>query len=717
MASNEEGDVKVSKRQNYQNYADDDRMRDAVNHWFVQQSQPVPTDKGWLTKEQIAEKYSVNKNTLKKYTCQDSSKRRKLGHAGGREKIMSDNKINILTQFALPFHRANDGQLGAKIIQKILELEPLVTKIQANGFYHNTFKKLLQDLLDEADKQNVANILYDLATATSTSCDVVLAVEVATNNTTATTTDATDTHVTPQIISAATAIPAITAATKMSAKNIDLEVDTNTDGMANAIGTDIDFVTPTDHHSGVGYLAAINKYKDIRYLMRPLTHEEDDALSKITDVNYRQCLDGKWLKIHVIDNYLRNYLHKKDIELCKAQNGRRRSHFFDVDFINKECRGIRMFDYNDYIRFSRKVPGGYIFNLKYLFFPITINNKHWACIVVYMEEKRIRYCDSLGAGRASLRSSSRDYHEQQQKKKINWVLCYLKAEYKAKKSQDMPDEFDWNLETCINPNDAPQQDNINDCGVFVCMFCEFVLNGCTLCFSQEMINQGQWRKKIILRILEVNGHPSTETSDDDSDSDVVEIVEPHPSSKKPSRSTRYRGSMHEEATYSCELNIASQTECPPSCQGSARKQCKNNELQKFKLNYRNDEHPLIRVARSGNKGEGVFAKKLIKKGTFIAEYVGKRLKHDDPKTMSGHYVMRVDQLYLDAEGVDSYAGSINHGCQPNCIIERWIVDEGIRAKVIASKDIRRGLELTFDYKWNRTTVKCYCGSKRCRGYL
>lgn len=631
---------------------------------------------------------------------------------------MSDNNINILTQFSLPLHRANDGPLGVKIVSKILELEPQLSKDQANGFYQRTFKKLMKDLLEEADKRNVANILYDLATTTSTAADVdvALAVDVATN----TTTDAKaiDTHVTPKNISTATAIPAITAATKMSANNIDVDVDTNTDVMANAIGTDIDFVTPTDHHSGVGYLAAINEYKDIRYLMRPLTHEEDDALSKITDVNYRRCLDGKWLKFHVIDGYLRKYLLEKDIELCKAQNGRRRSHFFDVDFMNKECQGRRMFDYNDYMRFSRNVPGGDIFNLKYLFFPININNQHWACIVVYMEEKRIRYCDSLGAGRASSRSSSRDYHEQKQKEKMIWVLCYLKAEYKAKKSQDMPDESDWNLETCIHPNDAPQQDNTNDCGVFVCMFCEFVLNDCTLCFNQEMINQGQWRKKIILRILEVNGHPSTETSDDDSDSDVVEIVEPHPSSKKPSRSTRYRGSMHEEVTYSCELNIASQTECPPSCQGSARKQCKNNELREFKLNYyRNGEHPLIRVARSENKGEGVFAKKRIKKGTFIAEYVGKPMKRDDPMTMNGHYVMKVDQLYLDAEGLDSYAGKINHGCEPNCIIERWIVDESIRAKVIASKDIRRGLELTFDYKWNRTTVKCYCGAKRCRGYI
>lgn len=68
----------------------------------------------------------------------------------------------------------------AKIIHKLLELEPQLTKKQATGFYHNTFKKQLKDLLEEADKKNVANILLDLATTISTTIDVASAVDVAT---------------------------------------------------------------------------------------------------------------------------------------------------------------------------------------------------------------------------------------------------------------------------------------------------------------------------------------------------------------------------------------------------------------------------------------------------------------------------------------------------------------------------------------------------------
>lgn len=84
-----------------QNYADDDRMRDAVKRWFDQQKQTVPTDKPWRTRAQIAKEYNVSESTLEKYTCLDSSKRRNLGQSGGTKKIVSDNNIKIVTQFAI----------------------------------------------------------------------------------------------------------------------------------------------------------------------------------------------------------------------------------------------------------------------------------------------------------------------------------------------------------------------------------------------------------------------------------------------------------------------------------------------------------------------------------------------------------------------------------------------------------------------------------------
>jgi Ulp1 family protease len=46
-------------------------------------------------------------------------------------------------------------------------------------------------------------------------------------------------------------------------------------------------------------------------------------------------------------------------------------------------------------RWEKKAPGNYIFNLKNIYFIINLGNNHWACIVVYMEEKRIQYYNSL----------------------------------------------------------------------------------------------------------------------------------------------------------------------------------------------------------------------------------------------------------------------------------------------------------------------------------
>jgi len=48
------------------------------------------------------------------------------------------------------------------------------------------------------------------------------------------------------------------------------------------------------------------------------------------------------------------------------------------------------------------------------------------------------------------------------------------------------------------PKDLPQQKNGCDCGVFVCMFCEHILNGCELNFKQDDVMEGSWRQKMIL---------------------------------------------------------------------------------------------------------------------------------------------------------------------------------------------------------------------------
>jgi Ulp1 family protease len=57
-----------------------------------------------------------------------------------------------------------------------------------------------------------------------------------------------------------------------------------------------------------------------------------------------------------------------------------------------------MYNYGNVSRWSKKLPGKDIFNLKKIFIPINIESQHWTCIVIFMKEKRIQYYDSLSVG-------------------------------------------------------------------------------------------------------------------------------------------------------------------------------------------------------------------------------------------------------------------------------------------------------------------------------
>lgn len=157
---------------------------------------------------------------------------------------------------------------------------------------------------------------------------------------------------------------------------------------------------------------------------------------------------GEWLNDIIVNYYLKNCLAKRDEKLCAAQPGRKRSHFFSSYFVqtlfdeknaNDQLRG--KYAYKNVERWSTKVPGEDIFNLKYIVCPINLNNIHWTSAVIFMEEKKIQYYDSLGGT---------DWV------KLQGLLDYLKDEWKAKKGSDM-DVSEWKLLGC--QDDTPRQLN------------------------------------------------------------------------------------------------------------------------------------------------------------------------------------------------------------------------------------------------------------------
>jgi hypothetical protein len=82
-----------------------------------------------------------------------------------------------------------------------------------------------------------------------------------------------------------------------------------------------------------------------------------------------------------------------------------------------------------------------------------------------------------------------------------------------------------------------------------------------------------------------------------------------------------------------------------------------------------------------------------------------------------------DQLVIDATTHGSLARFLNHSCQPNCRIEKWVVGRERRVGVFSMKKIAANEELTFDYGYERKEGKgtvqqlCFCGAPTCQGYI
>ena len=84
--------------------------------------------------------------------------------------------------------------------------------------------------------------------------------------------------------------------------------------------------------------------------------------------------------------------------------------------------------------------------------------------------------------------------------------------------------------------------------------------------------------------------------------------------------------------------------------------------------------------------------------------------------------MSFDQnMIIDATS-GSIARFVNHSCNPNCRMIKWIVSGQPRMALFAGdRPIMTGDELTYDYNFDpfsaKNVQKCLCGSDNCRGVL
>ncbi len=114
---------------------------------------------------------------------------------------------------------------------------------------------------------------------------------------------------------------------------------------------------------------------------------------------------------------------------------------------------------------------------------MNIDKVHWACAVVFVNEKRIQFYDSLGGDGSSY---------------LVAILNYLNDEWKRLHvGKELPNLKEWVM--LLTTTDTPKQENGFDCGVFTCMYADYLSQNRALDFKQEDITE--YRQRIALSIL------------------------------------------------------------------------------------------------------------------------------------------------------------------------------------------------------------------------
>jgi Ulp1 family protease len=131
------------------------------------------------------------------------------------------------------------------------------------------------------------------------------------------------------------------------------------------------------------------------------------------------------------------------------------------------------------------------------------------CVLLYTWMK-IEHYDSLCFDNVTRRGCK--HKIKMQEDTLQNLRDYLQKEHMKEKRIDLPNE--WKLYTMCS---VLQQDTTNstDCGVFVCMYCDFILNDCKLDFKQDDMINSDWRDRMTLSILSVKPSNDKECDTDD----------------------------------------------------------------------------------------------------------------------------------------------------------------------------------------------------------
>ncbi|KAH8386409.1 hypothetical protein KR093_000341, partial [Drosophila rubida] len=175
-----------------------------------------------------------------------------------------------------------------------------------------------------------------------------------------------------------------------------------------------------------------------------------------------------WLNDEIINFYMNLLTDRSETKKGKLPSVYAMNTFFIPRLLQNGHSAVK--------RWTRKID---LFNKDIIPVPVHVGGVHWCMAIIHMRNKTIRYYDSMGKPNQMV---------------LNALESYLREESLDKRKVPF-DTSDFKIESVQN---VPQQTNGSDCGVFSCMFAEYITRDQPLSFSQE--NMEYFRKKMVLEI-------------------------------------------------------------------------------------------------------------------------------------------------------------------------------------------------------------------------
>ncbi|XP_058184202.1 histone-lysine N-methyltransferase ASHH3 [Rhododendron vialii] len=137
----------------------------------------------------------------------------------------------------------------------------------------------------------------------------------------------------------------------------------------------------------------------------------------------------------------------------------------------------------------------------------------------------------------------------------------------------------------------------------------------------------------------------------------------------------------------------------------------------------------MKLVKTEKCGSGIVADEDIKQGEFVIEYVGEviddktceerlwKMKH---RGETNFYLCEINRdMVIDATYKGNKSRYINHSCCPNTEMQKWIIEGETRIGIFATRDIKKGEHLTYDYQFVQfgADQDCHCGALGCRQKL